>query len=119
MASQRPDFKVTTCQQILEKSARLSGKYILHNFFPTILQNMIIQYRPGQANLQFSHCESHTKEKFHDFSVTQILREIIFGESRSSITGVLCNFRGSDFCYFGKFQPSKSAKIQKIRIQTL
>ena len=51
--------------------------------------------------------------KFHDFSVTQILREIIVGESRSSKTGVLCSFRGSEFCYFGKFQPSKSAKIHK------
>ena len=42
------------------------------------------------------------------FSVTQILREIYFGEST-----------GSEFCLFGKFQPAKSVKILKFKIQIL
>ena len=39
------------------------------------------------------------------------LREIIFGESEV-LRLPFCNFRGSEFCYFGQFHPSKTAKIQ-------
>ena len=50
--------------------------------------------------------------KFHDFSVTQILREIKFGEIRSyenAVSSILM----TEFCYFIRFQPSKSAEIHK------
>ena len=43
----------------------------------------------------------------------QILREINFGQSRTPKKAIFCHFRGSVFCYFGKFQPSKGAKIHK------
>ena len=50
--------------------------------------------------------------KFYNFSITQILREINFRESRSATkTACFAIFRGSEFCQFGEFQPSKSAKI--------
>ena len=48
-----------------------------------------------------------------EFSVTQILREITFGECRSSKTILLGNFRGPEFVTLRKFQPPKSAKIHK------
>ena len=48
--------------------------------------------------------------KFQDFPVSQILRENIFVESRSSKTAVFSISMGSEFSYFGKFQPSKRAK---------
>ena len=38
-------------------------------------------YRPGQANVQFSLCD--TVWKFHDFTSGQNLREIDFEDSRS------------------------------------
>ena len=43
--------------------------------------------------------------KFLDFPITQILREINFGESRSSKTALFA------FCLVGKFQPTKSAQF--------
>ena len=51
--------------------------------------------------------------KFQDFSVIQILREINFGESRSSKNAVFAIFRGSEFSYFGNFWLSKSEKINE------
>ena len=57
----------------------------------------------------------YTVWKFQDFSITQILREINFVDYRGAKTTVLCHFRGSEFCSFGKFQPSKSAKFHKIQ----
>ena len=51
------------------------------------------------------------------FSVTQIFREIIPGECRSSkAAGFFFNFRTHEllrYVNFGIFQPSKSAKIQR------
>ena len=51
--------------------------------------------------------------KLQDFSVTQILREINLGESRSSKTAVFAIFWGSEFCSLGGFQPTKIAKIHE------
>ena len=51
--------------------------------------------------------------KCHDFSVIQILREINFWEFRSCEIAIFCHFRGFELCQFGKFQPSKSAKIHE------
>ena len=52
--------------------------------------------------------------KCHDFSVTQILHEINFEESRNS-TLHYCNFRDSANGKFGRFQPSKSAENHKTQ----
>ena len=57
--------------------------------------------------------------KFHDFPITQILREINFGESISSKTAVFAFLGGSEFCQFGKFQPSKSAKFRASMCVTM
>ena len=51
--------------------------------------------------------------KFHDFSVTQILREINFAESRRSKTDVLAILEDFQNDHFDKFQPSENAKIHK------
>ena len=40
----------------------------------------------------------YTVWTFQDFSVIQNLREINFGESRSSKNCCICSFRGSEFC---------------------
>ena len=47
------------------------------------------------------------------FSVLQILREINFREYRSPKTAVFANFGGSEFGYFGRFEPLKNGKIHK------
>ena len=57
--------------------------------------------------------------QFQDFSVTQILGEINFGESRSSKNAIFGNFKASEFCSLGKNQPSKVQKLIKIRVQSL
>ena len=58
-------------------------------------------------------CPGLTLWNFQDFSIFQILREISFGECRIAKTAVFAIFGGSEFCQFGRFQPSKSAKIHK------
>ena len=40
---------------------------------------------------------STTVWKFHDFSITQILREINFGAFRSSKNAIFCNYGDSEF----------------------
>ena len=50
--------------------------------------------------------------KFHRFSITQILREINFGDSRSAKSAVFVILE-SEFSSFGQFKHSKSAKIHK------
>ena len=42
-------------------------------------------YRPGQANVQLSQSQS----QFHNFSITQNLREIDFGDFRSAKSTIL------------------------------
>ena len=56
----------------------------------------------------------YTVWKFHDFSITQILHEINFGDSRSAKTAVFGFFRVCQFCPFGKNKDLKSAKIHEI-----
>ena len=51
-----------------------------------------------------------------DFTYTYVIK---FGESRNSKIAHFCNYRGSEFCWIGKFQPSKSAKIQKTQYSNL
>ena len=55
----------------------------------------------------------YTVWKCQDFSVIQILREINFGESRSSETAIFRNFRGSlNFAYLLAFKSEKNLKNQ-------
>ena len=50
--------------------------------------------------------------KIQDISITQILREINFGEIKLEVLKLpFLPFLGSEFCQFAKLQPSKSAKI--------
>ena len=53
--------------------------------------------------------------KFHDFSVTQILREINFWESRRSKNVVFAIYRVLNFVNLVNCSLSKSAKIHKIQ----
>ena len=48
--------------------------------------------------------------KFHEFCITQILREIKFEESRSSKCR-FCQIWGSGVSSFAKFQPLERAKF--------
>ena len=50
---------------------------------------------------------------FRIFLSFRILREISFGEYKSSKTAVFGNSRGSEFSRIDKYQPPKSAKIHK------
>ena len=56
--------------------------------------------------------------KFHDFSVTQILREIKFGDSRSAKSAILTHYSlwimiYKTFSLFGRFHTSQSTKMIK------
>ena len=57
--------------------------------------------------------------KFHDFSVTQILREINFGESKSSKTAVFVIFWALKMIYLADFSLQKVQKFIMIKIQSL
>ena len=46
---------------------------------------------------------SFTVWKFHDFSITQILREINFVDSRSEKSAILINLEALDFDFFKFF----------------
>ena len=48
------------------------------------------------SHLKAIFCTSRTVWKFHDFSITQILREIIVGEFRMSKNAIFGHFRGSE-----------------------
>ena len=56
--------------------------------------------------------------KFHDFSITQILREINFGDSRSAKTAIFIQLETFNFDFW-KFQTCKcqnQPNIQKIKL---
>ena len=57
--------------------------------------------------------------KFCDFPITQILREINFGESRSSKTAIYACFEASDFGNLVNFHLKKLQNFIKIKIQNL
>ena len=63
-----------------------------------------------------THCELCTVWKFHDFSITQILREINFGESSSSKKAFLGNFRCPKICYIADFALLGSLKLISRKI---
>ena len=55
--------------------------------------------------------------KFQDFSVTQILREINFGEFRSSKNAIFAIFGTPNFIDLVNFSLQKVQKFMKIKIQ--
>ena len=54
-----------------------------------------------------------TMWKFHDFCITEILREIHFVDTRSAKIAVLVILGAVNFVHLVNFQASKSAKIHK------
>ena len=71
------------------------------SFKPMIFKNFYVK----------SHCQwyQRTVWKFHDFSTSQILREIIFWDSRSAKSTILThlvslNFEFTDFCTFWRLE---------------
>ena len=61
----------------------------------------------------------HTVWKFQNFSVTQILREINFGESRSYESAVFAILEALDLVDFLNLSFQKVKKCIKIKIQSL
>ena len=55
--------------------------------------------------------------KFHDFSITQILREINYGEYRSPKNGSYCFFGALNFVFgsFSAFKKCKKSQKSKFR----
>ena len=56
---------------------------------------------------------------FHDFSVTQILREITFGESTTSKTAIFAISGALNFVNLVNFNLQKVEKFIKIKTQKL
>ena len=57
--------------------------------------------------------------KFYDFSVTQILREINFGEFRGSKSAIFAIFGALNFVYWVNSSLQKVQKFIEIKIQSL
>ena len=57
--------------------------------------------------------------KFQDLSVIQILREINFGESKSSKIAVSCNFRGSESAYLRYGFIKKLEKLVSLNVKEM
>ena len=64
-------------------------------------------------------CFNFTVWKFQDFSITQILREINFGEIRSAKTAVFAIFGTLNFVNLVNYSLQKVQKFLKIKIQSL
>ena len=58
----------------------------------------------------------NTVWKLHDFSITQILREINFGDSRSAKSAILTHSEALNFCTFWKLKFTKSTKFRAPKI---
>ena len=56
--------------------------------------------------------------KFHGFPITQILREIYYGEFQNSKTAVFAYFEALDFVDLVNFSLQKVQKFIKFQIQS-
>ena len=68
--------------------------------------------------LLFSGLPEYIVEKWQDFSVTQILREINFGESRSPKTAFFTILKALYFVNLVNFSIQKVQKYIKFKIQS-
>ena len=59
----------------------------------------------------FSTC-SFTVRKFHDFSITQILREINFGDSESARSAIFTHSEALNFDFFEFFNFLKAESYE-------
>ena len=64
-------------------------------------------------------CFLCTVRKFHGFSITQILREINFGDSRSANSAILSHLETLNFDFWEFWYFVKAGNDQKIKIQIL
>ena len=84
------------------------------NFLIRCLMLRKIRDKDWEVILAFRNLVSFsTVWKFQDMSVIQIFHEINIEECSSCKTALFSNSRGTEFCTFGKFQLSKSAKNKK------
>ena len=69
------------------------------------------------ANFQVISCKNDTLWKFHNFSMTQILREINFGDSISAKSVIWAHFEALnfDFYEFLHFLKAEIYQINKIQ----
>ena len=82
-------------------------------------QNIIAPSKPPDAKMPIKMRQSAQCENFLDFSITQILREINFVNSKSAKTAVFCHFRGCDFVHLVIFSLQKVQKCIEVKIQSL
>ena len=61
----------------------------------------------------------HTVWKCHDFSITQVLREINFGDSWSAKSAILTNLEALKFDFYEFFHFLKAEIYQSDKIQSL
>ena len=54
---------------------------------------------------------------FHDFTISQILREIIFGDYRSAKSAILTHFEALNFDFYEVVHFLKAEICQKLKIQ--
>ena len=66
-----------------------------------------------RCGIHFPIQNMYTVWKFHDFSITQILREINFGESRSAKSATLTQLKALNFDFYA-FLPLLRLKLTKI-----
>ena len=67
----------------------------------------------------FTKCTHITVCEFHDFSVTQILREIIFENFRSANSAVFAILGADNFVNLVHFSLQKVQKPIKIKVESL
>ena len=75
---------------------------------------MIWGLRGSNANANQS-----TMWKFHDFSITQILREINFGDSRSAKSAILTHLEALNFDFYEFLHFLKAEIYQMNKIHSL
>ena len=55
--------------------------------------------------------------KFHDFSITHFLREIKFGDSRSTKSAILTSLEALNYDFYASFHFLKAENYQMNKIQ--
>ena len=99
------------CFLLALKSSKVEGCY-----FGTQIAKSILNAQNCQSFIVFYYLLNYenTVGKFQDFSVIQILREISFGESRSSETAVLTMFSALNFVHLVIFSLQKVQNLIEI-----
>ena len=96
-----------------------ADKNLVRNVFLSPLLGKRLFFRNLHHTLTIPHFLFPKLWKFQDFSVTQILREINSGQSKSSKFDVFTILGDLNFVAWVKFSLQKVQKIIKLKIQSL